>query len=240
MEVDKWAERRNDGVTFRKAIKGIPLIAIGIMAVILGAVIHKSGTALSVETVLDYTPKTPFLAALVLLLFFALKSLTVVLPLAVLYLAGGVLFPPAIAVFMSMAGVLVTISIPYWIGRYSGEEMITAICSRYPKAGQIAAYQQKNCFFACFITRIVGFLPGDIISLYFGACEVKFSVYLLAGLCGSMLSIVTTTLLGSKLSDPYSMEFLIVLLCRIMVSGGAIVLQYRLNLKRKQTETKNN
>lgn len=78
MEVDKWAERRNDGVTFRKAIKGIPLIAIGIMAVILGAVIHKSGTALSVETVLDYTPETPFLAALVLLLFFALKSLTVV------------------------------------------------------------------------------------------------------------------------------------------------------------------
>ena len=80
----------------------------------------------------------------------------------------------------------------------------------------------------------MGFLPGDIVSLYFGACDTAYLIYLAAGVAGSLLSIITTTLLGEKISDPFSIEFMIVLLCRILVSAGAVVLNYRLNHKKKQ------
>ena len=79
----------------------------------------------------------------------------------------------------------------------------------------------------------MGFLPGDIVSIYFGACDTAYLIYLAAGVLGSSLSIITTTLLGEKISDPFSVEFMVVLLCRILVSVGAVVINYRLNQKKK-------
>ena len=57
---------------------------------------------------------------------------TIMFPLSILYLSSGVLFTPFIAVMVSMVGLATTITIPYWIGRYSGEDIIQYIGTRYP------------------------------------------------------------------------------------------------------------
>ena len=213
--------------------KLIPIAAIVLMGIVFTVIVKSSSEPLSVNTILRYTPENAMLAAMIVLLLFALKSLTVVFPLSILYLASGILFQPVIAVLISTAGLAITITIPYWIGRYSGKQIVQEICQKYPKAGMVAKYQETNTFFACFITRIVGFLPGDIVSIYFGACDTTYLIYLAAGVLGSSLSIITTTLLGEKISDPFSVEFMVVLLCRILVSVGAVVINYRLNQKKK-------
>ena len=213
--------------------KLIPIAAIVLMGIVFTVIVKKSSEPLSVNTILRYTPENAMLAAGIVLLLFALKSLTVVFPLSILYLASGILFQPVIAVLISTVGLAITITIPYWIGRYSGKQIVQEICQKYPKAGMIAQYQRTNTFFACFITRIVGFLPGDIVSIYFGACDTAYLIYLAAGVSGSLLSIITTTLLGEKISDPFSIEFMMVLLCRILVSVGAVVIKYQLNQKKK-------
>lgn len=203
-----------------------------LMGIVFTVVVKNSEEPLSVNTILRYTPDNVILAAGILLMLFALKSLTVVFPLSVLYLASGILFQPMPAVLVSIVGLAITITIPYWIGRYSGKQVVQNICDKYPKAEQIAKYQETNIFFSCFITRIVGFLPGDIVSLYFGACDTAYGIYLAAGIAGSLLSILTTTVLGEKIQNPFSIEFVIVLLCRILVSLGAVVINYRLNKKK--------
>ena len=213
--------------------KLIPIVAIAIMGIIFTVSVKNSGQPLSVNTILRYTPENAILAAGILLLFFALKSLTVVFPLSILYLASGILFQPIDAVLVSTGGFAIAITIPYWIGKYSGKQAVQKICQKYPKAEMVVKYQETNTFFACFITRIVGFLPCDIVSIYFGACDTTYLLYLTAGVFGSLLSIITTTLLGEKMSDPFSVEFMIVLLCRILVSFGAVVINYRLNQKKK-------
>ena len=213
--------------------KLIPIAAIVLMGIVFTVIVKKSSEALSVNTILRYTPENAMLAAGIVLLLFALKSLTVVFPLSILYLASGIIFQPVIAVLISTVGLAITITIPYWIGKYSGKQIVQEICQKYPKAGMVAKYQETNTFFACFITRIVGFLPGDIVSIYFGACDTAYLIYLAAGVSGSLLSIITTTLLGEKISTPFSVEFMIVLLCRILVSVGAVVINYQLNQKKK-------
>ena len=213
--------------------KLIPIVAIVLMGIVFTVIVKKSSEPLSVNTILRYTPENAMLAAGIVLLLFALKSLTVVFPLSILYLASGIIFQPVIAVLISTVGLAITITIPYWIGKYSGKQIVQEICQKYPKAGMIAQYQRTNTFFACFITRIVGFLPGDIVSIYFGACDAAYLIYLAAGVSGSLLSIITTTLLGEKISTPFSVEFMIVLLCRILVSVGAVVINYQLNQKKK-------
>ena len=213
--------------------KLIPIAAIVLMGIVFTVIVKKSSEPLSVNTILRYTPENAMLAAGIVLLLFALKSLTVVFPLSILYLVSGIIFQPVIAVLISTVGLAITITIPYWIGKYSGKQIVQEICQKYPKAGMIAQYQRTNTFFACFITRIVGFLPGDIVSIYFGACDTAYLIYLAAGVSGSLLSIITTTLLGEKISTPFSVEFMIVLLCRILVSVGAVVINYQLNQKKK-------
>lgn len=68
-------------------------------------------------------------------------------------------------------------------------------------------------------------------SLYF---KRKIAIiYLIAGIAGSLLSIVTTTILGEKISHPFSIGFFVVLICRVLVSASSIFINYTLN-KRKE------
>ncbi len=210
----------------------IPVISIVTIAILLIIIIVKSKQPLSVQTVLKYTPENIYLAVSTLFLFFALKSLTIILPLSALYLASGILFSPITAGFISICGLSITLTIPYLIGHFSGKEIVSDIQKKYPKVRKIMEYQETNTFFACFITRIVGVLPGDIVSLYFGACDTPYPTYLLAGISGSLLSIITTTILGDKISHPCSVGFFVVLLCRILVSVSSIFINHILN-KRK-------
>ena len=60
-------------------------------------------------------------------------------------------------------------------------------------------------------------------------------IYLIAGVAGFLLSIVTTTILGEKISHPFSIGFFVVLLCRVLVSAGSIFINYTLN-KRKEED----
>lgn len=209
--------------------KIVPVIAIIIIASVFIVLVMCSGQPLTVDTILKYTPESELLAVGILFTFFALKSLTVVFPLTILYMASGIIFEPTKAVLVSTIGLAITITIPYIIGRYAGSEVVHEICSKYPKARMVSEYMEHNVSFACFITRFVGFLPGDIVSLYFGACEVAYPKYLLNGIFGSLLSITADTLLGDKLSDPSSKAFLIILTCRIAVTVGAFLINLYLN-----------
>ena len=171
--------------------KLIPIAAIVIMGLVFMAVLKNSKEPLSVNTILRYTPENTVLATGILFLLFALKSLTVVFPLSILYLTSGIIFRPIAAVLVSTIGLAITITIPFWIGKESGKQVV-----------------QK-------------------------ACDTPYRIYLTAGVTGSLLSIITTTWLGEKISDPFSVEFMIVLMCRILVSMGAIVINHRLNQKKK-------
>ena len=208
--------------------KLIPFIAIALMCIVFIFIDKITGEPLSVYTIIKYTPKDPILAAIVILFLYALKSLTVVFPLAILYLASGIIFPTWIAILINILGLAITFNIPYWIGRYFGDEAIEEIYNRFPKMKEVTKYQNSNAFFACFITRIVGFLPGDIVSIYFGACNTNFPVYLIGGISGCLLSIITTTIIGEKLNNPFTKEFLVVLLIRIIVIIGAILLNKKI------------
>ena len=103
--------------------KFIPVMAILAIAVILVLIVKISGEPLSVDTIVKYTPKNVALAVIMLILLFGLKSLTIVLPLSILYLASGILFSPVAAVFISTVGLSVSITIPYCLGKCSGKQI---------------------------------------------------------------------------------------------------------------------
>lgn len=57
--------------------------------------------------------------------------------------------------------------------------------------------------------RLMGVLPCDIVSMYFGACKIKYTHYLAACVIGMLPAAVTFPLIGTNISNVGSPEFII-------------------------------
>lgn len=184
-------------------LKTLPLIICIIFIVLFLA----SGNEITVQTVLRYTPESPFAAAITILLLYALKSVSFVFPIAVLQIAVGHLFQTPAALLINFSGRAITLSIPYWIGRFSGSSIINSLQGKYPKIKEILDRQERNPVFTSFLLRTFCFLPGDAVSLYLGAVRIPFPCYLTGGILGTALGVVLATILGSSITEPGSPAF---------------------------------
>ena len=105
---------------------------------------------ITAESLLNFAPEEPLYAALFLVLLYAFKSLTVFFPIIVLNVLGGFLFEPDHALIINSIGVLVELTIPYWIGRASGAGFADKLCKKHPKLGEIIGESGSNNFFMSF------------------------------------------------------------------------------------------
>ena len=67
---------------------------------------------MTAEMILNYTPEQPLLAVAVLLLLYALKSVTVIFPISALQVAVGHLFDPLPAFLLNLLGLVITLTLP--------------------------------------------------------------------------------------------------------------------------------
>lgn len=166
-----------------------------------------SGKEITAESLLNFAPEEPLFAAIFLLLLYAFKSLTVFFPIIILNVLGGFSFEPDHALIINSIGVLVELTIPYWIGRASGTGFANKLCKRHPKLTEIIGEGSDNNFFMSFFLRIISCLPGDAVSMYFGARKVPFGTCLLGSFLGTLPGMITATLLGMNITDPSSTMF---------------------------------
>ena len=196
------------------------ILAWLILGCILGVLLYQND--FSPQLLLSAAPEHPLTAALFMLGLFALKSLSVVLPLWVLYLTAGLLFSPVWAILVSLFGLVFTFTIPYLLGWFQGPDAISQMRQRFPKADQFSRWQDSRPFFFSFFSRQIGILPGDLVSVYLGACHIPYPAYLLGGICGSLCSLLTTVLVGQNLRDPFSPAFWGALILRVIVAVGSM------------------
>lgn len=208
---------------FFTLLRRLPLVIMGGSALLLALF----GRDLSAERLISYSPESPLLAALCLIGLYAVKSLSVFFPILALYLCAGFLFPPLTAMLVNILGVAVCLTVPYLIGFYSGHELSDRLLRKYPKATLIDSFKRNNPFFLPFFTRILGFLPGDVVSLLLGARRVNFFHYLFGSLAGMLPGIVCVTLLGDSIADPSSWQFFASLGVTAVFTGGSLLLYWK-------------
>lgn len=180
----------------------------------------------SVESILQYSPKSPFLAACMMLLLYAGKSMSIVFPMMVLQIVGGHLFPTPVALLVNILGMVVLLTLPYWVGYFSGSELIAKLMKKYPKLAMAVEYQQQDSFFVTFFLRVISILPGDVVSMYFGATKVPFWTYLWGSSLGTVPGVITATLMGSALTDPTSPMFIVSGLLTVFLSVLSLALHH--------------
>lgn len=188
---------------------------------------------ITAEYIALYAPENMLLAAVAMIALFALKSLSVVIYSGLLYVASGILFPLPIAVMVNVCGSAVMVSLPYFIGRKTGQDTVENILRKYPKAQNLHQLRSGNDFMFTFLVRVIGRLPSDVVSLYMGAVGVGYRQYLLGSLLGMLPHLITFPVMGTCITDPGSPAFLISL-CAELVLIACSLGMYGIHRKRRK------
>lgn len=162
---------------------------------------------LTLEAVLARTPQNPLALAAIFLLLYAAKGATMFFPLLVLQAAAGFVFPLPAALAVNFLGMLIDLTVPYVMGRRAGQKLVGTILARYPKLEVFLEKQQDHAFFLNFLLRVFSCLPGDVVTLYFGATGVPLWQNMAGGGLGVLPGMVLGTILGKSLEDPASPAF---------------------------------
>lgn len=164
---------------------------------------------ITVDGIVNFTPEQLLPAFALFMLFFALKSISIVLYSGIFYAASEIVFPTPVALLVNICGSVVMFALPYLIGRKAGRGAVSYISKRYPKTAVIKEIRAKNNVLFVFLVRLIGFLPFDIVSIYMGAVKIKFAAYLCGSLIGSLPMITLFQLMGDSINDPTSPQFII-------------------------------
>lgn len=176
---------------------------------------------ITVDRIISFTPSNLWLAALVFMLLYAVKSLTTVVYVKLLYLAAGLVFPLPAALAVNLAGSVVQFAVPYFLGRFGGRDAADYIITRHPKLGRISALRNRSNFWFSAFVRAVGLFPADPVSVYFGACGMPFRDFLAGSLAGTLPILIVTTVVGTAANDPASPLFMVSSALFILLQVGA-------------------
>lgn len=204
----------------------LPYYIVTVWGILLIAFYIVAEPEFSVRELLNLRPEKPIAAAALFLLLYALKSAFVVFPLMVLEIAVGHIFSHRAALAVNFLGILIILTVPYRIGRFVGIDAIQRLVKKYPKFEAILGKQQENSFFLCFFLRIVGCLPGDVVTMYLGATRTPFYKNLAGGALGMLPSMILATLIGESIQNPQSPMFWVSVGLKIFLVGFSMLLYY--------------
>lgn len=162
---------------------------------------------LTIQEILSWQPPNLIIAALVILVSYAVKSVLIFVPIMVMQIAAGHFFSRETAILINTLGLAIVMAVPYWIGRLGGSRQMEKLMRRYPKVAKLVDLQHDNEMAACFMLRACAVPPPDVVTMYLGASNVHFLTNVVGGVMGSFPCMVLTTLLGANIRNPSSPAF---------------------------------
>lgn len=180
-----------------KLKKYIPVAVMACMVVAAAVFVLTNGN-ITVDLLLSYTPRDKFLAAVIILVLYALKSQTVIILYGVIAAAAGIIFDLPTALLVNTLGSVVCISVPYFMGRASDGVLVEGLLAKHEKLRRTYEQNKNNTFLVALILRVLN-LSNDLLGLFFGSLKAPYFEYLASSFLGIVPAMVLYTMLGSDL-----------------------------------------
>lgn len=222
---------RKSTVILKSVLQIAPLVMVGVCVLIYFLFFR----GITVEDILEFTPENLWLAAIVMIGLFALKSLSMFFPMLVLIAACGSIFPsfpPALLV--NSIGVAVMLMIPYAIGRFAEKDFVMGLVRKNKNADKLREIKSENELFIAYFLRVINMLPCDLVSMFLGATGFGFVKYLVGSFVGILPGMIATTLIGANMNDPTSPVFWAAVAAEIIFAAVS-TLAYYFYKKKKDT-----
>lgn len=192
----------------------------------------------NVDALTQYLTGGTLTVALIIIGFSVVKSFALIFPPAVLYVLSGIVFDDLwTAVLVNFIATACSLVLPYFLGRFTGAEMVNALKGRFKAIQKLDSFTGSNSFAVVFVFKAGGFMPSDLSSLIFGAMNIPFAKYFVASNLGMLVLNVLWSLVGSKgdLSNPLS--FLYALPALVFAILASVFMSLRKKKKEKSVES---
>ena len=184
----------------RKLQKIIKYGALAIWAILI-LIVVVNRNKITADLIINYTPSNLFLAALVMLLLFALKTMSVFFYSGILYTVSGLIFPLPVAVLVNALGLVVMIAEGYLNGRFLGSDLVGTVSEKYPKIVPILKLEDKRPFLFTLLLRMMKIINFDMGSMYMGATRAAFVPYAAASFLTVVPELILFAVVGKGISD---------------------------------------
>lgn len=221
---------RKSTVFLKSVLQIAPLVMVGVCVLIYFLFFR----GITVEDILEFTPENLWLAAIVMIGLFALKSLSMFFPMLVLIAACGSVFPSfPLALLVNSIGVAVMLLIPYAIGRFAEKDFVMGLISKNKNADKLREIKSDNELFIAYFLRVIHMLPCDLVSMFLGATGFGFVKYLVGSFVGILPGMIVTTFIGANMNDPTSPVFWAAVATEVIFAAASTVTYYLHKKKKK-------
>ncbi|MBQ9720652.1 MAG: hypothetical protein IJV64_08165, partial [Oscillospiraceae bacterium] len=89
------------------------------------------------------------------------------------------------------------------------------------KLHELRRMRENSSFFLSFISRAIGVLPCDVVSMYFGSTRLNYPAYISGAVLGFMPDLICATILGQKIEERGSPGFWITVAINLLACVGS-------------------
>lgn len=191
-------------------VTGVILIALMIVCLILK---KKYNISLkNVEGLSQMIGDNLVRAAAIIIGVSVIKSFALVFPPAVVFAVCGYIMPnAAVALVINEIGLILSLFIPYFLGRFTGADMVDSLSKRFKAVNKINDFAGANERTLTFIIKFSGMIPGDLSSLLFGAMNISLGNYLTGSILGMTPLVIVYTFFGIALRSAGQKPWLLAL-----------------------------
>lgn len=161
----------------------------------------------NVDALMQYLTGGTLTVSLIMIGFSIVKSFALIFPPAVLFVLSGLVFENFwLAVSVNFIATACSLVLPYFLGRFTGAEMVESLKGRFKAIQKLDDFADENSFAVVLIFKAGGLMPSDLSSLIFGALNISFGKYFFASNLGMLVLNVLWTIVGVKgdLTNPLS------------------------------------
>jgi uncharacterized membrane protein YdjX (TVP38/TMEM64 family) len=151
-------------------------------------------------------------------------------PLSVLFISSGLVFPAPLAALINVFGFAILVSVKYGWGKKLGGGGAHKILVKSEVVYDFMDLGGKGNWWMLVILRFVPFIPINTVSRIYGATAMNYWRFCLFSVLGFLPRILIWSIIGVNITDPFSVSFMAPIIVLLLVSGiSVLVLRTLLN-----------
>ncbi|MFL0196091.1 TVP38/TMEM64 family protein [Clostridium sp. WILCCON 0269] len=155
-------------------------------------------------------------SALVFLLLYMLRPIMFLMPASLMAIIAGNIFNYYVAVLLNMIGCFGSATIAFFLARFLGRSFVDKCLKG--KALKFNKNIEKYGFKIMTIMRLCFVFPYDPLSYSAGLTKIKYRDFILGTLVGVFPEIVTYSLMGKHLGNPFSFKFILPIMILFIIA----------------------
>lgn len=162
------------------------------------------------------------LVVVAILLVYLAKAI-VPIPISAVCVIAGMVFPTELAAAINIVGFAVLCTIKYFWGKHLGSGVVYKFLYRYRNLRRILESDTtaKDGLLVGF--RLVPSFPINAISQLYGAMNFEYYKYLFLSILGLLPKIISYSMVGRHVYNPFSLAFMLPLVIIFIISGVGMI-----------------